>query len=213
MIFWNPNPELSPSALPYLAGGGAQIAIPAPIHPCPLSSSPAEDLVGVQPKLLCMSSHPSGTLAPQVFGNWPSGPLGAAGPVSCPPPFGSRKSTLKLRDCVWELGKALSGEGSVGFGRNCSSAFQTRCRPLSSLGSRFYCVIVGEIPLLLFSKSFSMRRTLRFGWMGAGAPGGQPSPRRPSPCGWAPLFGCGRWKKDVDRRSLGRFRLAGKNDS
>jgi hypothetical protein len=22
------------------------------------------------------------------------------------------------------------------------------------------------------------------------------------PCGWAPLFGCGRWKKDVDHRSL-----------
>jgi hypothetical protein len=50
---------LSPSALPYLIGGVVQIAdLTRTNSPLPISSSPAADLVGLQPKLLRMPSPP-----------------------------------------------------------------------------------------------------------------------------------------------------------
>jgi hypothetical protein len=46
--------------------------------PSPHHLQAAADLMGVHLKLLCIPSPPSVTLAPPVFGTWPSGPLSAA---------------------------------------------------------------------------------------------------------------------------------------
>jgi hypothetical protein len=56
--------------------------------------------------------------------------------------------------------------------RNSSSWSDAAADPPSSVGSRSYCVIVGEIPLCVLTRSCSRHRAFRSRWMEASAPGG-----------------------------------------